>query len=412
MNPAERWLSIVGIGEDGWDGLNGEARLAVESAELLYGGARHLALVPATASLASRIAWPSPMASALQQIQVEYRGRKRVAVLASGDPMLYGVGVPLTRNLATEEFRVIPQASAFSLACARLGWPVAETDLISLVNRPVEQLHRYLYPDQRLIVFSEDGGTPSIVTQLLTQAGYGPSKITVFESLGGPAERNTSGLASDWPNERCSNLNLIAIHCRSDTTPDMTHDPLSLVPGLPDEVFETDGQLTKREVRAVTLARLAPRPNQLLWDVGAGTGTIGIEWMRAHPSCSCIAFEEREDRAAHIRLNAARLGAPGLKVIQGNAPAAFTGQPQPDAIFIGGSVANDDLFEACWTKLAPGGRLVANAVTVDSETRLASRHTCHGGDLTRMMISRAEPVGASYGWRPMMPITQWTVTKS
>ena len=407
MTAAERWLSIVGIGEDGWNGLNNEAKRAVESAELLYGGARHLALVPTAGSSATRIPWPSPMTPAVQQILTEYRGKKRVTVLASSDPMLHGVGVPLTRDLVATEFRVIPQVSAFSLACARLGWPMAETTLITLVNRPVEQLLRHLYPDQRLVIFSEDGSTPATVARFLTESGYGSSKIDVFESLGGSSERNIRELAACWLNKQCGKLNLVAVLCASDTTA----RPLSLAPGLPDDTFDTDGQLTKREVRAVTLARLAPLPNQTLWDVGAGTGSIGIEWMRVHPSCSCIAFEAREDRAVRIRENAARLGVPTLKVIQGTAPATFASLHSPDAIFIGGGVGNDDLFEACWAKLSPGGRLVANAVTLQSEARLAARHTLYGGDLMRMTVSRADLIGGLFGWRPMMPITQWTVTK-
>jgi precorrin-6B C5,15-methyltransferase / cobalt-precorrin-6B C5,C15-methyltransferase len=408
MTVAERWLSIVGIGEDGWDGLNGEAKRAVESAELLYGGARHLALVPTAGSSATRIPWPSPMNPAVQQILTEYRGKRRVTVLASGDPMLHGVGVPLTRDLVATEFRVIPQVSAFSLACARLGWPVAETILITLVNRPVEQLLRHLYPGQRLVIFSEDGSTPATVARLLTESGYGSSKIDVFENLGGSAERNIRELASCWLSERCGKLNLMAVLCASDTKA----TPLALAPGLPDDTFDTDGQLTKREVRAVTLARLAPLPNQTLWDVGAGTGSIGIEWMRLHSSCSCIAFEAREDRAARIRENASRLGVPNLTVIQGTAPATFAGLRSPDAIFIGGGVGNDDLFDACWAKLSSGGRLVANAVTLQGEASLIARHTLYGGDLMRMAVSRADLIGRFYGWRPMMPITQWTVTKS
>jgi precorrin-6B C5,15-methyltransferase / cobalt-precorrin-6B C5,C15-methyltransferase len=407
MTAAEHWLSIVGIGEDGWDGLNDEAKRAVESAELVYGGARHLALVPTAGSSATRIPWPSPMTPAVQQILTEYRGKRRVTVLASGDPMLHGVGVPLTRDLVATEFRVIPQVSAFSLACARLGWPMAETTLITLVNRPVEQLLRHLYPDQRLVIFSEDGSTPATVARLLTESGYGSSKIDVFENLGGSSERNIRELAACWLNKQCGKLNLMAVLC----APDTTARPLSLAPGLPDDTFDTDGQLTKREVRAVTLARLAPLPNQTLWDVGAGTGSIGIEWMRVHPSCSCIAFEAREDRAVRIRENAARLCVPTLKVIQGTAPATFGGLRSPDAIFIGGGVGNDDLFNACWAKLSPGGRLVANAVTLQSEASLVARHTLYGGDLMRMTVSRADLIGGLYGWRPMMPITQWTVTK-
>jgi precorrin-6Y C5,15-methyltransferase (decarboxylating) len=407
MTATEHWLSIVGIGEDGWDGLNGEAKRAVESAEVLYGGVRHLALVPAAGSSPSRIPWPSPMTPAVQQILTEYRGKKRVTVLASGDPMLHGVGAPLTRDLVTTEFRVIPQISAFSLACARLGWPMAETTLITLVNRPVEQLLRHLYPGQRLVIFSEDGSTPATVARLLTEFGYGSSKIDVFENLGGSSERNITELAASWPNKQCGKLNLMAVLC----APDTTARPLSLAPGLPDDIFDTDGQLTKREVRAVTLARLAPLPNQTLWDVGAGTGSIGIEWMRVHTSCSCIAFEARAERAVRIQQNAARLGVPTLKVIQGTAPATFVNLRSPDAIFLGGGVSNEDLFAACWAELSPGGRLVANAVTLQSEARLVARHALYGGDLMRMTVSRADLIGGSYGWRPMMPITQWTVTK-
>ncbi|RZU40144.1 precorrin-6y C5,15-methyltransferase (decarboxylating) subunit CbiE [Edaphobacter modestus] len=408
MTAAEHWLSIVGIGEDGWDGLNDEAKRAVESAELVYGGARHLALVPTAVSSATRIPWPSPMTPAVQQILTEYRGKKRVTVLASGDPMLHGVGVPLTRDIVATEFRVIPQVSAFSLACARLGWPMAETTLITLVNRPVEQLLRHLYPDQRLVIFSKDGSTPATVARLLTESGYGSSKIDVFENLGGSSERSIRELAACWLNKECGMLNLMAVLC----APDTTGRPLSLAPGLPDDTFDTDGQLTKREVRAVTLARLAPLPNQTLWDVGAGTGSIGIEWMRVHPSCSCIAFEAREDRAVRIRENAARLCVPTLKVIQGTAPATFASLRPPDAIFIGGGVGSDELFDACWAKLSPGGRLVANAVTLQSEASLITRHTLYGGDLMRMTVSRADLIGGLYGWRPMMPITQWTVTKA
>lgn len=407
MTAAEHWLSIVGIGEDGWEGLNDEAKRAVESADLVYGGARHLALVPTAGSSGTRIPWPSPMIPAVQQILADYRGKKRVTVLASGDPMLHGVGVPLTRDLVATEFRIIPQVSAFSLACARLGWPMAETTLITLVDRPVEQLLRHLYPDQRLVIFSEDGSTPATVARLLTESGYGSSKIDVFENLGGSSERNIREQAAYWLNKQCGKLNLVAVLC----APDTTARPLSLAPGLPDDTFDTDGQLTKREVRAVTLARLAPLPNQTLWDVGAGTGSIGIEWMRVHPSCSCIAFEAREDRAVRIRENAVRLCVPNLKVIQGTAPATFASLRSPDAIFIGGGVGNNDLFDACWTKLSPGGRLVANAVTLQSEASLVARHTLYGGDLIRMTVSRADLIGGSYGWRPMMPITQWTVTK-
>ena len=324
--------------------------------------------------------------------------------------MLHGVGVTLTRHLDSSEFRVIPQVSAFSLACARLGWPIADTTLISLVNRSPEQILRQLYPNQRLILYSENGATPATVARLLTQSGFGSSTMHVFENLASPNERHTTTTAATWPSDPVANLNLIAIHVPHSSTasPSMSG---SLAPGLPDEAFETDGQLTKREVRAITLARLAPFPGQLLWDVGAGTGTIAIEWMRQHPACSAIAFEVREDRAAHIRANALKLGVPTLKIVVGTALETSANQPSPDAIFLGGDVANPALFDACWQALRAGGKLVANAVTLDGEAALIARRALLGGDLARIAIARAEPLGDSHMWRSLAPITQWTVTK-
>lgn len=399
------WLTIVGIGEDGWDGLNVSARRAVESADVIFGGVRHLAHVPV--GKAARVTWPSPMAPAVQEILTKHRGQRRIAVLASGDPMLYGVGVPLTRELEPREYRVIPQVSAFSLACARIGWAAAEVTLISLVNRPMEQLNRYLCPGQRVVIYSEDGATPYAVARMLTDHGYGSSRFHVFENLGGSSERHCEGMACSWSIERCCDLNLIALLCVGDAN----DESLSLVPGLPEHAFETDGQLTKREVRAATLARLGPLPGQHLWDVGAGSGTIGIEWMRTHPSCHCTAFEVREERARRIMVNAKRLGTPALKIVVGTAPETFDGLQSPDAIFIGGGLNSKRMFEACWTRLKSGGRLVANAVTVESETGLAARQKVFGGELVRILIARAEPIGSDLGWRSLMPITQWAVVK-
>jgi precorrin-6Y C5,15-methyltransferase (decarboxylating) len=409
FSPETCWLSIVGIGEDGWDGLSPAARRAIATATLIYGGARHLAHLPSEASTASRVPWSSPMSASLATILTQHRGQQKITVLASGDPMLYGVGVTLTRQLKAGEFQVIPQVSSFALACARLGWPGSETTLISLVSRPIEQVLRYLAPGQHLVLYSEDGTTPATIAKLLTQAGFGQSELHLFENLGGPSERHRIERASAWPAQRCGDLNLIAVACVADAG----IQTLSTVPGLPDDAFETDGQLTKREIRAATLARLAPLPGQLLWDVGAGTGTIGVEWMRTHPSCSCTAFEEKESRSANIRLNADRLGVPTLKIVQGRVPDTFAHQHQaPDAIFVGGGISGSGLFEACWSRLIPGGRLVANAVTIESEALLAGWHRLHGGELVRMQIARAEPVGSTCAWRQMMPVTQWAVVKS
>lgn len=401
-----RWLSVVGIGEDGWEGLSSAAKQAVDSAEFLYGGVRHLAHIPT--GRATQVAWPSPMASAVHEILTHHRGRNKVSVLASGDPMLFGVGVMLTRELEPCEFLVIPQVSAFSLACARLGWPISETVLVSLVNRPIEQLHRHLHPGQRLVLYSEDGATPAAVADLLTNSGYGASQMTVFEYLGGPTEKRQDNPAQGWSEKRCGALNLIAMMC----VPDAGTRPLPIVPGLSDDLFATDGQLTKREVRAATLARLAPLPGELLWDIGAGSGTIGIEWMRSHPSCSCIAFEKSEDRVVRILANAKRLGAPGLEVVTGSVPETLKGLRSPDAIFIGGGIDADGLLQTCWNILADGGRLVANAVTIESEATLAAWRKLYGGELVRILIARAEPIGGKLGWRHLMPITQWAVVKS
>lgn len=376
----------------------------MESADVLYGSARHLALVPRGGAV--RQCWPSPMAPAIEEILTGRRGQNKVTVLASGDPMLYGVGVTLTRHLHPAEFRVVPQVSALSLACARLGWAIAKATLISLVHRPIEQLYRYLSPGERLIVFSEDGTTPAAIAKALQESGFGSSQMIVFERLGGSSERRIDTLVASWADQRCGDLNVVAVVC----IPDAGTSTLSIVPGLPDDAFETDGQLTKREVRAVTLARLAPLPGQRLWDVGAGTGSIAIEWMRAHPSCSALAFEKHSERANRIRHNAAALGVPGLHVIQGTAPNTFENLEGPDAIFVGGGL-DEEMMDVCWASLSRGGRLVVNAVTVASEVMLAALYEAHGGDLVRLQITRADAIGRTLGWRPLMPITQWAVVK-
>lgn len=398
-------LWIVGIGEDGWDGLSLAARNAIEAAQTLIGSPRQLALVPANDT--RRIPWPSPLLPYVDEVLRTYRER-RIVVLASGDPMLHGIGAVFASRLAPPELQVIPHVSAFALACARLGWPSENVSLVSLVNRPLSHLHRHLQPECRLIIYSENAATPKAVAQLLRERGYGASELCVLERLGSPLERHYEGLAAAWEAQEHAALNLIALTCHADEGA----QALPLVPGLPDDTFETDGQLTKREVRAATLARLAPLPGQLLWDVGAGTGSIGIEWMRVHPSCRCSAFERDAQRAQRILANAHTLGVPDLRVVLGSAPASFAGlEETPEAIFIGGGAGDDALMDACWNALAPGGRMVANAVTLESEAKLIARHARLGGELVRLNISRAEPIGSLLCWRPLMPITQWSAGK-
>ncbi|MEU7896782.1 precorrin-6y C5,15-methyltransferase (decarboxylating) subunit CbiE [Nonomuraea sp. NPDC049152] len=396
-------ITVVGIGADGWDGLTSQARQAVQDAEVLLGSARQLDLVLETG--ARKVRWPSPLLPALPGLLAEF-GDAALCVLASGDPMFFGIGSTLARLAGPENLRVLPHPSSLSLACARLGWPVEETAVISLVGRPLDALRRAVLPGRRLLVLAADASGPARVAGLLKEHGYGASVLHVLSDLGSAAESHLTGTAVTWRQEG-SSLNVVAVECVADEGT----VPRPLVPGLPDDAFEHDGQLTKREVRAVSVARLAPLPGELLWDVGAGAGSIAIEWMRAHATCAAIAVESDPERAARIGRNAAALGVPALKVVTGRAPEALEGLPAPDAVFVGGGATVPGLLEACWRALPPGGRLVANAVTLESESVLTTWYGRHGGDLVRLSVSRASPVGGFTGWRTMMPVTIWTATK-
>jgi precorrin-6Y C5,15-methyltransferase (decarboxylating) len=344
------------------------------------------------------------MLPAVEPLLAEHAGR-RVCVLASGDPMLYGIGGTLVRQRGTDGLRVVPHPSSASLACARMGWPVEDVEIVTLVGRPVESL--LVLPNRRLLVLSAGAETPDKVAELLRSRGFGPTPMTVLEQLGGPGERRHDGTAASWQ-ATVGGLNVIALDCR--LAPGVS--ALGRTPGLPDDAYDHDGQLTKREVRAITLAALAPLPGEVLWDVGAGTGSVAIEWMRTHPSCRAVAVEQRDERASRITQNAAALGVPGLMVVHGRAPEALADLPRPDAIFVGGGLTADGVLTECWGALAEGGRLVANAVTLESEAVLTRWQSGVGGVLTRIEISRAAPVGGFTGWKPMMPVTQWEVFKT
>jgi precorrin-6Y C5,15-methyltransferase (decarboxylating) len=280
-------------------------------------------------------------------------------------------------------------------------------DVVSVVGRPVERLRRHLAPGRRLLVLSQGATSPGEIAALLSADGFGPSRLTVLEQLGGPAERMYSGMARDWPHPEGDALNVVAIECTALPGARVFGE----VPGLPDQAYAHDGQLTKREVRAVTLAHLAPRPGETLWDVGAGAGSIAIEWMRAHRSCWAVAVEADPVRAGRIGDNARSLGVPTLRVVTGAAPEALADLPAPDAIFVGGGLTREGVLDTCWAALPPGGRLVANGVTVESESAIAASHRRFGGSLVRMQIQRAEPVGGFLGWRPGMPVTIWSAVK-
>ncbi|RBY84244.1 precorrin-6y C5,15-methyltransferase (decarboxylating) subunit CbiE [Blastococcus sp. TF02A-26] len=397
-------IVVVGIGADGWDGLAPTSRAEVERADVLLGSRRQLQLVPESVT-AERVPWPSPLSEALPGLVEEHAGRALV-VLASGDPMLSGIGTTLTRLFGADRVRVLPAPSSVSLACARLGWAVEDTCVVTLVGRPLELLHPHVHPGARLLVLGSDGDTPAHVARLLADRGYGESLVTVLGGLGGPEETVRTGTAATW-SQPAPALVVTAVECRAERGT----MPMPTTPGLPDGAYESDGQLTKSEVRAVTLSRLAAVPGQLLWDVGAGSGSIGIEWMRAHPTCRAVAVEADEERAARIARNAGRLGVPYLRVVHGSAPEVLGRLPTPDAVFIGGGLTTPLLLDSCWEALPPGGRLVANAVTVESEAVLAAWHARVGGELVRIAVQRAEPVGTFTGWRAAMPVTIWSVTR-
>lgn len=396
------WLTLVGIGEDGYAGLGDGARQALAAAQCIVGSARQLGLLPAELA-GQRELWPSPFS--LEPVLAR-RGTP-TCVLASGDPLFYGVGASLARQLPADELQVFSAPSSVSLAAARLGWPLQEVTVLSLVARPLAALQAQLFPGARLLLLSNDGDSPAAVADLLRERGFGPSRLTVFEHLGGASERRIDGLASTWSLPRAADLNLLAVECLADADARM----LPLTPGLTDALYQHDGQLTKRDVRAITLARLAPQPGELLWDVGAGCGSIGIEWMRAHSRCRAIAIEADSGRQAHIQHNRDALGVPGLQLVAGHAPAALVGLAAPDAIFIGGGVTVPGVLEQCWTSLKPGGRLVANAVTLQSEAALVAWREQVGGELTRINVSQAQPLGGFDTWRSALPITVLDVRK-
>jgi len=396
-------IVVVGIGADGWAGLGEASRDAVLAADEVVGSARQLALLPQSG--AKQRPWPSPIEPLVEELVARTSGS--VCVLASGDPMLHGIGATLARRLPADRLLVYPHPSAFALACARLGWPAAEVELVSAVAQPPGVVARLLQPGRRLVVYATGTTGAAEVARVLRERGFGPSRFVVLEQLGGPAERISESTADEWGAREADALHAIAIDCLAE--PDT--QTLALVPGLPDEAYESDGQLTKRHVRAVTLAALAPTPRALLWDVGAGSGSIAIEWLRAEPSARAFAIERNEERAERARANALALGVPQLEVVLGSAPEALCDLPGPDAIFIGGGLTSAGVIQRCWYSLRPGGRIVANAVTLEGERVLGFALERCGGELVRVEISHAQPLGSFEAWRPQLPVVQWSARK-
>jgi precorrin-6Y C5,15-methyltransferase (decarboxylating) len=400
---APRWLSILGIGEDGVEGLTSAARTLISAAELVVGGERHLALA-ADLIRGEALAWPKPFSAGLDAVMAR-RGQP-VVVLASGDPFDHGVGAPLAKRAAIDEILCLPAPSSVSLACARLGWARANVSVVSLCGGPLARLAPQLQPGRKVLALSADAATPRAVAAYLTERGFGPSRLHLLEALGGPSERISEHVAKSFVASPRP-LNLVGLEIVA--APNARVIPLAS--GLADDLFEHDGQITKREIRALTLSALAPRAAERLWDIGCGSGSVSIEWMLAHPANTAIAFESDPVRAARAARNAASLGVPDLQIEQGRAPDILAGLPQPDAIFIGGGARDPEVIPAAWSALRAGGRLVANAVTLETEGALIAARERHGGTLTRLSVERLEPVGRLHAFRPAMSVTQWAAVK-
>lgn len=396
------WLDIIGVTEGGIEALPETLQKLVAEAKTVLGPER---LLPKAMPHQDVRAWTPPLQSMIEQVN-GCRGSKTV-VLATGDPNWFGIGVTLGRHLEVDEFALHPAPGAFQLTAARLKWPLQAVQTLSLHGRPVATLHPHIVPGNCILALTANAGTLAEVCVLLKARGYGRSRLHVFENLGGSGENRQSFVADAKDIPQIGDFYTLAIECVADPGAAL----LPPVPGLPDDAFESDGQLTKREVRAATLASLMPYPDALLWDVGGGAGSVGIEWMRAAPRARAICFERHGDRCAMIEANARNLGTPSLKIIPGDAPQSLGGQPSPDAIFWGGDLDNQELFTALWDALRPGGHLVANAVTVSGRQMLFALEDRVGGTLTENSISRLDKVGQQKIMRPKMPVLQWTVQK-
>jgi precorrin-6Y C5,15-methyltransferase (decarboxylating) len=396
---ARAWLSLIGLGEGGLDDLSPAAVRALRGATLVVGGARHLGLAGPLA--APTMTWPSPIEDAIPALLA--RRGEPTCILASGDPFCFGVGALLRRHIDGGEIVCLPAPSAFSLAAARLGWSLQDCATLSLHGRALEAIIPRLQPAAKILALSWDGATPGRLARLLVERGMGRSELTVCEAMGGPRERLRSTRADTFALDDIAALNTIAL----DVVAEGGARVIPIAPGLPDSAFAHDGQITKRETRALTLSALAPRRGELLWDIGAGSGSIGIEWMLCDPANRAIAIERDPERAARIVRNARELGVPALRVVQGRAPEALEGLPTPRAIFVGGGASASGALARYGDALAPGGRLVVNAVTLETQSVLADAYKRWGGDLTQASFAHADPVGGFTGWRAAMPVWQW-----
>jgi precorrin-6B C5,15-methyltransferase / cobalt-precorrin-6B C5,C15-methyltransferase len=398
-----QWLTIIGMGEDGWDALSTAAQHSVEKAEIIVGSQRMLSMLPKTKAELKE--WPQPFSKLAGDIKT-FQGRRTV-LLATGDPMNFGVARKIFEFTPQQDVKVIPHLSAFTLAASRMGWSLPDCDCFTIHGRPAANLELFIQPRAKLLVLTEDDTSVAESCRRLVARGFEKSDVTVLENMGGARESVTTFTADTMPKNEWSPLNTLAIHCIAGTNAKIH----SRVAGLPDDAFQHDGQLTKREVRAATLAALAPAPDQLLWDIGAGCGSVSIEWMRSTRGCEAIAIEPNAERRAMIAANADHLGTPRLKVISASAPEGSNGLPTPHAVFIGGGISDAGVFETAWAALKSGGRMVANVVTIEGEMHLFDLQEKHGGDLVRIDVSNLTKVGPYRAMKPRMSVLQWRVTK-
>lgn len=401
------WLTIIGVGDDGWEGLSFRQQDIVKNARFIFGGNRHIAFLPKGLK-GNLVSWPTPFSEGIKDLLKLRTETTDVVVLASGDPMFFGVGATLLRELPPDEVMVLPHPSSFSLASAKLGWPLQDVLCVSVHGRPIEVVNRYLQNNVRLLVLSENKTTPIQLAKLLTDRGFGESRLTVLEHLGGSQEHVKTGFASHYNDAEGADLNIVAIECVADSN-DKTYSSFT---ALPDAAFQHDGQLTKQDIRAVTMAHLAPKYGELLWDVGAGCGSISIEWMRGARKTRVYAIEKNEKRQKLIEKNAHQLGVPGVEIVKGEAPFVFDGLERPDAIFIGGGFTNQHVFDQCWSNLKDGGRLVANAVTLETSALLQAQAKRINARLININISEAGVLGSFHVWRPSLPVTIMVAYKS
>ena len=393
---------MVGLSARGWSEVPKRLQSLIQRAEVLLGSPRHLDLITRFPAQ-QRLVWPRPLREGLPMLLSEVSGR-RVVALASGDPLVAGIGSTLIEMLGAAAVRIHPAVSSVALARARMGWSEESTQLVRLRGGDLDGVRRSLFPGRRLIILSRDAASPAAVAQLLTEEGYGDSMITLLGDLDTETESRTEAAAREWVGQ-APVLNLVCVTC-------VGQGPTAtLAAGLPDAAFDHDGQLTKRDLRASALARLMPRPGELLWDVGAGAGSIAIEWMRSDPSCRAVAIERNLDRVKRIRGNAEALGVPGLEVLHGEAPGALASLPRPHAVFVGGGGTGETLARS-WAALRPGGRLVVHAVTQETETILVDGWKRYGGELSRLSVEHLEPIGRYHSWRPTRAVVQWSSMKA